>query len=314
MSTTAIGLDIGGTAIKGVRVDTAGRVQRTETGVASPQRSLLLAEVRRVLDLLRADVNHPALGLATAGIPHRDGRSTQYCPGGKLDIEGLDWQTALAWSSPPPLLNDAHAALLGECWVGAARDRRHVVMLTLGTGVGGAVLADGRLLRGARGRAGHLGHLSVTTNPERGIVGTPGTLEDAIGEQTVTRRTAGRAATTAALVDEVRRGTPWAVEAWTASVRTLSRAVASIINAFDPEVVVLGGGIAQAGAALFDPLRDALAEDEWRLSDEHVPIVHATLGAMAGAIGAARAAIDPQLVVPVGRADPPPTHPPSYAS
>ena len=55
-----------------------------------------------------------------------------------------------------------------------------VVMLTLGTGVGGAVLADGRLLRGARGRAGHLGHLSVTTSPERGIVGTPGTLEDAI--------------------------------------------------------------------------------------------------------------------------------------
>ena len=314
LTDTAIGLDIGGTVIKGVRVDASGGVQHMETGVASPERSVLVAEVRRVLDLLRADAGAPALGLAMAGLPHRDGRSTQYCPGGKLDVEGLDWQTALAWPSPPALLNDAHAALLGECWVGAARDCRHVVMLTLGTGVGGAVLADGRLLRGARGRAGHLGHVSVTASPERGIVGTPGTLEDAIGEQTVTQRTAGRAATTAALVDEVRRGTPWAVEAWTTSVRTLSRAVASIINAFDPEVVVVGGGIAQAGATLFDPLREALAQDEWRLGGEQVPIVPATLGAMAGAIGAARAAIDPELVVPVGRAEPPPTHPRSFAS
>lgn len=296
MSDLAIGLDVGGTAIKGVLMDIAGTVRQTVTGTTSPHRDALVAEVRRVLDALSIDAPGAKLGVATAGIPHPDGRSTQYCPGSKLDIEGLDWQDALGLQSAPPLVNDAHAALLGECWVGAARDRQHVVMLTLGTGVGGAVLADGRLLRGARGRAGHLGHLSVTDSPVRGIVGTPGTLEDALGEQTVTQRTDGRAASTASLVDEVRRGTPWAVEAWTDSVRTLSRAVASIINAFDPEVVVLGGGIAQAGATLFVPLREALAQDEWRLDGQGVPIVPATLGAMAGAIGAARAAVEDRTV------------------
>jgi glucokinase len=75
------------------------------------------------------------------------------------------------------------------------------------------------------------------------------------------------------------------------SVRTLSRAIASIINVLDPEVVVLGGGIAQAGPALFDPLEAALASDEWRLAGEAVPVIPASLGAIAGAIGAAHHAL-----------------------
>lgn len=287
----AIGIDIGGTVIKAVLVNEAGQVQRRLTATADADRTRLVAGVRGVLATLLADGREAPLCLAMAGIPHPNGRSTQFSPGDKHDIEGLDWTEALTWPHSIPLLNDAHAALLGECWSGAARGKRHVVMLTLGTGVGGAVLADGRLLRGARGRAGHLGHLSVTEDPARGIVGTPGTLEDAIGEQTVTRRTGGRAATTADLVAAVERGETWAVDVWMRSVRTLSRALASIVNAFDPEVVVLGGGIAQAGRALFDPLAAALAGDEWRLGGEAVPVVPASLGAMAGAIGAAHHAL-----------------------
>ncbi len=283
----AIGIDIGGTVIKAVLMNEAGQILRQLTAAADADRARLVAGVRGVLDTLLADGREAPLCLAMAGIPHPNGRSTQFCPGDKHDIEGLDWTEALAWPDAIPVLNDAQAALLGECWTGAARGRRHVVMLTLGTGVGGAVLADGRLLRGARGRAGHLGHLSVTEDPTRGIVGTPGTLEDAIGEQTVTRRTGGRAATTADLVAAVARDETWAVNAWMQSVRTLSRALASIINAFDPEVVVLGGGIALAGPALFDPLRAALASDEWRLGGEAVPVIPASLGAVAGAIGAA---------------------------
>src|SRR5690606_14609818 len=124
-------------------------------------------------------------------------------------------------------------------------------------------------------------------DPARGIVGTPGTLEEAIGEQTVTRRTGGRAASTAALVAAVQRGEPWAEEAWDRSVRTLSRAVASIVNAFDPELVIVGGGIGQAGATLFDRLAEHLARDEWRLGGQGVSLRPATLGPQAGALGAA---------------------------
>ncbi len=289
MTRRAIGVDVGGTAVKAVLADEAGQVLRARAIDADDDRARLVSAIRDVIDDLRegADV---ALGVATPGIPDADGRRTQYCPG-KLDIEDLDWQEALAWDAPVPVLNDAQAALLGECWTGAGRGFRHVVLLTLGTGVGGAVLADGRLLRGARGRAGHLGHISVSDDPSRGIVGTPGTLEDAIGEQTVARRTGGRAASTAALVAAVHEAQPWAEEAWDRSVRTLSRAVASIINVFDPEAVIVGGGIAQAGAVLFDRLANYLARDEWRPDGAGVPVLPATVGSRAGALGAARQAL-----------------------
>lgn len=291
MSGGAIGIDIGGTAVKAVRVGADGVIERQLSASAHPERGQLVDEVLAVLHTLQDGRHDLRLGLAAAGIPHPDGRSTQYCPGGKLDIEGLDWQDALAWPDPVPILNDAHAALLGECWIGAARGRADAVMLTLGTGVGGAALVGRRLLTGARGRGGHFGHLSVTESETRGIVGTPGTLEDAIGEQTVTLRSEGRVQTTAALVGAVERGEPWAVEVWTRSVRTLSRAIASLVNVFDPEVVVLGGGIARAGDTLFVPLAAFLARDEWRPGGVGVPVVPATLGALAGAIGAARQAL-----------------------
>lgn len=291
MSRTAIGIDVGGTAIKAVLADVSGTVLRSCAAPTSTDRRALIAATRQVIDQLHGSAPEAVLGVATAGIPDPDGRATRYCPGTKLDIEGLDWQQALGWPGAVPVLNDAHAALLGECWVGAGRGTRHAVLLTLGTGVGGAVLVDGHLLTGAHGRAGHLGHLSVSEHPARGIVGTPGTLEDAIGEQTVTQRTGGRAATTAALVEAVGRGEPWAIDAWRHSVRTLSRAIASIVNAFDPEVVIVGGGIAQAGPVLFDPLREFLASDEWRLDGRGVAVRPAAVGALAGALGAARRAL-----------------------
>ncbi len=285
----AIGVDVGGTAVKAVLADGAGQVLRASMVSADNDRARLLSAIRGLVDDLR-DGSDVALGVATPGIVDPAGRRTLYCPG-KLDIEGVDWQEALRWDGPVPVLNDANAALLGECWTGAGRGLSHVVLLTLGTGVGGAVLSDGRLLRGARGRAGHLGHISVSDDPTRGIVGTPGTLEDAIGEQTVTRRTGGRVTSTAALVEAVQRGEPWAEAAWDRAVRTLARSIASLVNVFDPEAIIVGGGIAQAGGALFDRLAGYLALDEWRPDGTGVPVRPAALGARAGALGAARQAL-----------------------
>ncbi|MEO6528606.1 MAG: ROK family protein, partial [Gemmatimonadaceae bacterium] len=120
------------------------------------------------------------------------------------------------------------------------------------------------------------------------IVGTPGSLEDAIGDCTVHARSGGRFTSTEQLVCACRAGDPRAREVWERSVQRLAVGLASLVNVLDPEVIVIGGGIALAGDALFDPLRVHLDRIEWRPLGSGVAIVPAALGEFAGALGAAR--------------------------
>src|SRR5690606_23919840 len=118
-------------------------------------------------------------------------------------------------------------------------------LLTLGTGVGGAILSEGRLLRGHLGRAGHFGHVTVDSAGLPDIVGTPGSLEDAIGNHSLSARSGGRYTSTADLVADVARGDAEATAVWSRSIRDLAAGITSLINVVDPETVLLGGGIAQ---------------------------------------------------------------------
>ena len=114
------------------------------------------------------------IGVAAPGLPARDGRSIAFMPGRLPGLEGLDWATFLHASCDVPVLNDAQAALVGETWCGAAKGVRNALLLTLGTGVGGAAIVDGRVLHGHLGRAGHLGHVSLDPAGPLDIVNTPG--------------------------------------------------------------------------------------------------------------------------------------------
>jgi glucokinase len=196
------------------------------------------------------------------------------------------------------VLNDAHAALLGEAWVGAARGREHVVLLTLGTGVGGAIMTDGRLLRGTIGRAGHLGHACLDIDGPPSITGMPGAIEVMVGDCTLGGRSGGRFKSTKDLVAAHLVGDAGATRIWLRSVRALGCAIASYVNILDPEIVVLAGGITLAGEALLKPLRMVLDEVEWRPGGHAVPVVFAELGEWAGALGAARAALEPGQIEP----------------
>jgi glucokinase len=229
-----------------------------------------------------------AVGLCAPGLVARNGRSIASCPVKLQGLEGYDWTTGLGRTQPVPILNDSHAALLGEAWLGAARGRQHAVMYTLGTGVGGAILIDGKPWRGAIGRAGHLGHATVDLDGTPTITGMPGGIEVMIGECTLRARTGGRYPSTEALVTAYRAGDVEATRIWFRSVYALACAIASAINVIDPEVVVIGGGIAKAGDALFTPLAAELDRVEWRPGGHRVPIVPAALGEWAGALGAAR--------------------------
>jgi glucokinase len=201
-------------------------------------------------------------------------------------LEGFVWSEFLG--TPVHVLNDAHAALMAEARYGAAKNIRNALMLTLGTGVGGGLLIDGNLYQGYYQMAGHLGHVSVNADSNQlGITNIPGNLEDAIGNATVLRRSYGKYQTTQELVDAYRQHEPLATVVWLTSVRHLAVTIAGLANAFSPEVVVLGGGIMQAGDALFNPLEAFLDVFEWRPAGKKTTIRKAHFEDWAGAIGAA---------------------------
>jgi glucokinase len=286
----ALGIDLGGSSVKGLAVTRRGRLLREMTlGFDPAQRGAWAEAVCELADRIAAAQHHaPAwIGAAAPGLAAKDERSIAYLPGRLDGLPGTRWDRMLKVRQAVPVLNDAHAALLGEVWHGAARGCPNVVMLTLGTGVGGAALVDGNLLRGHTGKAGHLGHICLDPAGPDDIIGTPGSLELAIGNCTVRERTRGRFGTTHNLIAAHRSGDAEATRVWLESVRALGAAVVSFANVLDPEVVVIGGGIARAGKELFGPLRQFVAAHEWRTCGHRVRIVPAKLGEYAGAYGAA---------------------------
>ncbi|MGV3520639.1 ROK family protein [Luteitalea sp.] len=286
----AIGVDIGGTFTKFVALDEDGRVlHRCRIPTDDTAASQLPEDVRREIDAMEVRLGvASAIGLACPGLVRPEGDAVHWMKG-RLDVlEGLDWTQALDRPDPVRVINDAQAALAGECAIGAGRGCRDVVMLTIGTGVGGAIMCDGRLLRGHVGRAGHLGHITVQAPGPKDIVNTPGSLEDAIGNCTIAARSGGRFTSTADLVAAHLDGDDEATHVWETSVRLLGAGIASIVNAVDPSRVILGGGIAShAGETLLRPLRQWMDEYEWRPCGTGVEIVIAELGEDAGALGAA---------------------------
>jgi glucokinase len=288
------GLDIGGTHIKAGAFEENGRlVASVLTEGEALCGGAWKDSVREALGKLEAACGGrlERVGIAAPGLAAKDGRSIRVMPGRLDGLAGLDWTAFLRRESKVPVLNDAHAALLGEVWCGAAQGARDCFMLTLGTGVGGAAMCDGRLLTGHAGRAGHLGHISLNPAGSPDIVGTPGSLEDAIGNHSVAQRTGGRFTMTRDLLAAAKSGDAAAQTVWEESIRALAAGIASLINVLDPEVVILGGGIMAAGDQLMEPLRAYLNSMEWRPGGTCVRLVPALLGDMAGACGAAARAL-----------------------
>ena len=288
-----IGLDIGVTNLKSVCVNGDGTTL-ARGGVPTHSDDPAWPEhVRRRIEQIEAEMGAPAraVGIAAPGIARPDGRCISWMQGRLAEVEGLDWTTFLNRCPLVPVLNDAQAALVGEAWLGAAAGATNVVLLTLGTGIGGAAIVDGRLLRGHLGRAGHLGHICLDPDGPPDIVRTPGSLEHFTGNYTVAPRTGGRFSSTLALAQAHASGDADASRVWLRSIHVLACGLASIVNVLDPEIVILGGGIAAAGPALFDPLAAELERCEWRPHDRRVRVVPAQLGEYAGAIGAARNAL-----------------------
>jgi glucokinase len=290
----ALGIDLGGSSVKLVGVTPDGTLLRSwrvefDAEVPGDFKTVLLRQVAQC----RAELGEPGrIGVSAPGLAARDARSIAVMPGRLDGLEGLDWAQFLGRTDCVPVLNDGHAALLGETWTGAARGCRDAILLTLGTGVGGAALVDGQLLRGFTGKAGHFGHMSLNPSGAPDICNAPGSLEDAVGNHNIRKRSYGRFETTWQLIEAVRAGDPFAREVWDQSILSLAAAIASLTNCLDPEVAILGGGIAEAGDLLFPPVQALLDRFEWRPTGHAVRLIPAALGGLAGAWGAARNALN----------------------
>jgi glucokinase len=293
MIPTAIGIDLGGTRIKAVAIDAGGNVvdeRNQSTGDGGGQ--LWKQAVAEVVGQWRSQAGKGSavVGISAPGLPNADHSAIACIPGRLQGLEGFEWSSFLGVDSY--VLNDAVAAMLAEARYGAARDCRNMVMLTLGTGVGGAILINGQPYMGAFGKAGHIGHMVIDSDGEPDICGMPGSLEDAIGEVTLLKRSGGRFSSTQELLRAYREGDEQTKEVWLTSVRKLAIGLASLTNILSPEIIVLGGGICAAGKDLFEPLEAYMSRFEWRTGANKVSIVKAQFGEKAGAFGAACFALE----------------------
>ena len=285
--TKAIGIDLGGTRIKAVLVDDIGNTLHEVIIPTVDQHGQWKESVRSAFNQLNAHVMACDfyVGLSAPGIPDKHNRYIQYVPGRLHGIEGFDWTDFLGHEVF--VINDAVAALSAEAGFGVAKNCTDAVIITIGTGVGGALLINGKIHQGAFQKAGHIGHMSINVDGEPDICGMPGSLEEAIGNYSIHKRSNGKFTDTTELIEAMNNDDEFAKSIWIKSIKSLAVAIASLGNILSPEKIILAGGITKAGSILTNPLEKLINEYEWRIGENHMQIEVAHFGEQAGAIGAA---------------------------
>ncbi|TQS29075.1 ROK family protein [Microbispora sp. KK1-11] len=290
--TYVVALDVGGTSMKGGLVTRggevtvlAGRPTGREQGPDAVVEAVR-AYVGEIADLGRSryGVEPAGVGLAVPGIVTAS--SAVYSA-------NIGWRDVPAEAFTPPgvparLGHDVRTGGLAESVFGAGRDVADFLFLPIGTGIAGAVVLRGEPYGGAHGWGGEIGHASVWPAGEKCACGQIGCLETYASASAVARRFTVRSGSTATAKEVVGlavAGDPVAAEVFGEAIEALAIALASYVLVLDPALIVIGGGLAEAGAALFEPLRERLAG---RLSfREPPPVRPAALGPRAGMLGAA---------------------------
>ena len=282
-----IGVDVGGTKVLGGVVDESGTVVKTaRRDTPREGGSALTQAIADVAKELMAEFTIDSVGVSAAGFVSSDRKTMLATP----NIAGwngvdLDYQLTSLIGLPVVIENDANAAAWGEARFGAGRGKRHMLMLTVGTGIGGGIVVNGELYRGAFGTAAEIGHIRVV--PEGHLCGCGarpdiarnllsrggGTLEGLTGK---------------AITDAARDGDAVALAAFNTTAQWLGAGIASLAVVLDPECVVIGGGVIDAGEILLKPTREAL-ERSMPFAGKHPypEIIGAQLGNEAGLVGVA---------------------------
>jgi glucokinase len=314
-----LGIDIGGTnLVVGAVTEDGARVRglRTEpTGVPDGPDVVIERIVRMgraAMDQTRAedpDTDILGVGIGSPGPLDRKRGVVIFTPNLRWTNMPLRDRLGEALGLRAALDNDANCAMLGEHWVGAARGARDAVCFTIGTGIGGGIVVDGKLAHGASDAAGEIGHITIDVNGRRCGCGNDGCLEayasgpaiarraqeaiEAGAVSSILRRAGEISAVTAQTVFEcAAEGDQLADELVRDTARYLGVGIANMLNIMNPEVVVICGGVTRAGDHLFVPLRREVARRAFKPVVEAVRIVPGALEGTAGVVGAARAWLD----------------------
>ena len=283
-----IGIDLGGTRIKGVVIDAIGNVlHQTYTPTNDGEGEIWKEAIAKTVQELRQKVpgEKIAVGISAPGLPNKENTTIAFMPGRLDGLENFVWSDYLNCSAY--VLNDGVAALVAEAKTGAAKNSTNAIMITLGTGVGGALLINKQPYQGSFNKAGHIGHMVIDSNGDADVTNMPGSLEECIGNCTVEKRSKGKFTSTHELLEAYRNDDEFAKQVWLMSVKKLAIGLASASNFISPDTIVVGGGIAEANDDLFLPLNKWFDEFEWQPGGIRPQIVKAIHGDLAGAIGAA---------------------------
>jgi glucokinase len=290
MTDQVIGVDLGGTNIKLGQYTPEGHCL-TSLKIATPQPSVpdaVLEAITTAIHTLDPDRQAIALGVGMPGPADVAGRIAKLAINlpGWVNVPLADRLEALI-GLPTVVGNDANCAGLGEAWLGAGRRFQNWILLTLGTGVGGAIFLNGELFVGHNGTAGELGLVTVDLNGPSCKSGNQGSLEQHVSAQAIRRRTGLEPSELAA---KATAGDPEAIAFWQQYGQELAAGIASTVYVLAPEAVIIGGGISAASPLFLPTLKPAVEQRVKPTSREGLQIVIAELGNQAGMAGAARLA------------------------
>ena len=297
-----LAIDIGGTEVKMGLADRTGTIRARHSArvdfdnYETPILTTVLREARKFIDREQAEIE--GVGASVAGqidtqtgvIIGTNGRIPNY--------EGSRVKEALEaeFRVPAAALNDANAAALGECFAGGAKGFNHVLMLTLGTGVGGGIVLDGKIFGGARGIAGELGHFTLYQDGMSCTCGKRGCYECYASTSALVRRAereTGEAGLNGRIIfGRAQAGDPVMTGVLNAWLDDVAAGITGLVHIFNPEIVLIGGGVSAQEELLITPLRRRVLSGVMPRFGESLKLERAQLGNDAGLVGAAKFFMD----------------------
>jgi glucokinase len=303
----AIGIDIGGTKIRMGLVRSDGEVLHQFTLPTMAAEKRVMEQVFQGIDKMLSDCkeHHPnmrldGIGIGCSGQIDYSSGNVHYASNMIPGFTGTPIKELVVkrYGLPAHVDNDVNVLALAEAVFGAGRKARNIICLALGTGVGGAIIMDGVLVHGSTGGAGEVGHLSVDRHGPRCICGNVGCLELYASGTGIANRyrekkeasglnLTGSEDRSADVVARWKGGEPEAVEVMGEAITALGSAITSLIHVLNPEVIIIGGGVAGLGEPLFVPLREYVTSHAMPSMSDAASIVPAELGEGSNMVGAA---------------------------